>query len=207
MKGTVDTKCCSEVTSVVAHVATLLTLAHKFTRTRAGRKIAGHNAAAPHWLPCFLLRAMLSEVTSHQRLKWPNAVIAPPSDVHTPCHSDLSSTGSLRCDQCTSCNSHSMLHIAHVRLRPQHRPAHAHSNPPLQAVTIVHLKGLEPSSVLSRLLYTLLRATIRTLGRKSVNRCSCAARTNSEGSTNCMPTPRCRQHPLSYRKVVPALKP
>ena len=94
-----------KVTLVVAHVATLLTLAHRFTGTRAGRRITGHNVAAPHWSPNFILGAMLSEVTSNKRLERANAVVTPPSDVHTPCHSNLSSTGSLRCDQCTSRNS------------------------------------------------------------------------------------------------------
>ena len=148
---------------MVAHVSTLLTLAHKFTGTHAGRRIARHNVAALHWSPSFILGAMLSEVTSHQQLERPNAVITPPSDVHTPCHSDLSSTGSLRCDQCTSRNAHSMLRIAHARLRPQHRLAHAHSNPPAQAVAIAHPEGLEPSSMLSRLQCMLLRAAIYTL--------------------------------------------
>ena len=127
--------------------------------------------------------------SQHDNVRRPSLEVStPPSDIHTPCHSDLSSTGSLRCDQCASRNSHSMLRIAHARLCPQHRPAHAYSNPPSQAVTIVHLEGLEPSSVLSQLLYMLLRATIRTLNRKSANRCSRAQYVNSEGSTNCMPT-------------------
>ena len=66
MEGTVDTKRSSEVTPVVAHVATLLTLARRFTGTCADRKIAGHNVAALHWSPSFILGAMLSEVTSRQ---------------------------------------------------------------------------------------------------------------------------------------------
>ena len=57
-------------------------------------------------------------------------------------HPDLSSTGSLRYDQCTSRNAHSMLHIAHARVRPQHRPARKSSNPPSQAVPIRQFQGV-----------------------------------------------------------------
>ena len=90
-----------------------------------------------------------------------------------------------------------MLRIAHARLHPQHCPAHAHSNPLTQAVTIVHPKGLEPSCMLSQLWCTLLRAAIRMLDRKNANRYSRAQRANSKGSMNCMPTLSCRQHPLN----------
>ena len=132
---------------MVAHVATPLTFEHKCTDAGAGRRIARHNAAAPHWSPSFILGAMLSEVTSYQRLKRPNTVVTPPSDAHTLCHLGLSSVGSLRCDQCASRNAHSMLCIAHARLRPQHRPAHAHSNPPTRAISNRQSWGLETSSV------------------------------------------------------------
>ena len=42
--------------------------------TRTGRWNAGHNAAASHWSPSFILGAMLSKVVSHQRLERPNGV-------------------------------------------------------------------------------------------------------------------------------------
>ena len=64
MGSTVDAKRNSDVTPIVAHVATLLTLAHRFPGTHAGRRIAGHNAAASHGSPNFIPGAMLSEVTS-----------------------------------------------------------------------------------------------------------------------------------------------
>ena len=44
--------------------------------------------------------------------------------------------------------------------------------------------------MLAQLQYTLLRTAICTLEPKSANRYWCAARTNSEGSTNCMPSPQ-----------------
>ena len=174
---------------MVAHVATLQSLEHRATGTRTGRWVAGHNDATPHWSPSFILAAMLSEVMSHQRLERPNAVVTPSSNSHTHCHSDLSPNWSLRGDQCASHNS-AVLCIVHARLQPQHRPTHALSNPPSLAVANRQFRGLEPSSVLSWLLCTLLHVAIRTLGRKSANLCSRAARPNSEGNMNCMPTPQ-----------------
>ena len=53
-----------------------------------------------------------------------------------------------------------------ARSRPQHCLVHAHSNPPSQAVAIVHPKGLEPSRMLSQLQCMLLRTASRTLNRK-----------------------------------------
>ena len=66
MEGTGDAKRSSEVTPVVAHVATRLTLEHRFTGMRVGRKVARHNDTALHWSPSFIPDAMLSEVESHQ---------------------------------------------------------------------------------------------------------------------------------------------
>ena len=124
---------------VVTHVATLQSIGHMFIDAHAGRRIAGHNATAPHWSPSFILDAMLSELTSHQRLERPNAVITPPSDSRTRCYPDLLATRSLRCDQCAMhaiarSNTHTgskkceslFAHYTHKERR-QHK-LHAHSS-------------------------------------------------------------------------------
>ena len=67
-------------------------------------------------------------------------------------------------------------------MRSQHRPACVLPDPSTQDRRIIHSTGLEPPSVLARLRCTLLRAAIGTLDRKTANRCSRAARANSEGS-------------------------
>ena len=189
-EGSIGSRHSPKVTPIVAHVATLQSLAHRFTGMRIGRWNAGHNDVAPHWSPSFILGAVLFEVTSHQQLERPNAIVTPPSDAHTRCHEDLSSAGSLRCDQCALRNAHSVLCIAPARLHPQHCPGLDPSNPPSQAIRIVHPNGLELSSVLFRLQCTLLCAVIRTLKSKSANRYSRTAHMNNEGSTNCMPSPQ-----------------
>ena len=174
---------------MVAHVATLQSLDHRVT--------GNAHWLQDRWAQCCSTAlvaqlhpgrdAIQGYITS--MIRTAKCRFTPSSDSHTRWHSDLLSHGSLRCDQCASRNSHSMLRIAHARLHPQHHLVRVHSNPPAQAVTNRQFQGLEPSSVLPRLLYTLLRAAIRTLGRKSANCCSRAQRANSEGSTNCMPTP------------------
>ena len=188
---TVGAKRSPEVTPVVAHVATLQSLGHRFTDARTSCRIAGHNVAAPHRSPSFILGTMLSEVMSHQRLERPNAVS------HLPW--TLTPIATRICHQLGHSNVTSAHRvILHTRCcaSPMRdcTPNIAQCTPtrilPSQAVSHRQLGGLESSSVLSRLLCTLLRPAIRTLSRKSANRCSCIARANNEGSTNCMPTPQ-----------------
>ena len=154
-----------------------------------GHRIARHNAAALHWSPSFILGAMLSKVVSHQRLERPNAVSHLPWTLLHAATRICYQTGSPRCDQCTSRNS-ARCCASPMRDCTPNIAQCIHSNPPAQAIVIVHFRGKEASSMLPQLQCTLLCAAICPLVPKSANRCLHAACTNSEGSTNCMPTPQ-----------------
>ena len=183
-------RCSPDATPLNAQLATLQSLARWFTGMHTERWNAGHNAAASTWSPSFIMGAVLSKVVSHQRLERPNGVSHHP---WTPTrfatlicnetgHSDV--TNAHRVMQHRCCASPMRDCIPNIAQR-----ASCTIRPRRPSIIIAHSNGLELSSVLLWMQYTLLRAAIRTLDPKSANRCWCAARTNSEGSTNCMPSP------------------
>ena len=187
-EGVGGSRCSLDATSLDAQVATLQSLTRRVTGMHTGRWNAGHNAAASIWSPSFILGAVLSEVVSHHGLERPNGVSHLP---RTPTrfatrmcnetgHSDVTSAHRVMHNRCYASPMRdcvpNIAQRASCTIHP-HRPS-----------KIIAFNWLELSSVLSRLLHTLLRTAIRTLASKSANRCWCAARTNSEGSTNCMPS-------------------
>ena len=77
-----------------------------------------------------------------------------------------------------------------------------------------HVVHLNPSSqgveILQRASPAALHATACSNWRIGPKKCEsylCAMHMNSEGSTNSLPSPSCRQHPLSSRETVSAPKP
>ena len=186
-ESVVGAKCSPDATPQNAQLATLQSLACWFAGMRTERWHAGHNAAASTWSPSFILGAVLSEVVSHQRFECSNGVSHLPRTAtrfatricNEPGHFDVT-------------NAHRVMHNRYGAspMRdciPNIAQRASYTIRPRRSSKIIAFDWLELSSVLSRLLHTLLRAAIRTLASKSANRCWCAQRTNSKGSTSCMP--------------------
>ena len=181
--------CSPDTTPLNTQRATLQSLARRLAGMHTGRCNAGHNAAASHWSPSFIMGAVLSKVMSHQRFERPNGVSHHP---RTPTrfatricnktgHSDV--TNAHRVMHHRRCASPMRDCIPNIAQRAS---CTIRSRRPSK---IIASTGLELSSVLLWMQYTLLCAAIRTLEPKSANCCWRAQRTNSEGSTNCMPSP------------------
>ena len=182
-------RCSPDATPLNAQLATIQSLARRLAGMHTERWNAGHNAAASTWSPSFIMGAVLSKVVSHQRLERPNGVSHHPRTLtrfatricNETGHSDVTNAHRvMHHRRCASPMRDCIPNIAQrasCTIRPR-RPS-----------KIIASTGLELPSVLLWMQCTLLRAAIRTLESKSANRCWCAARTNSEGSTNCMPSP------------------
>ena len=67
-------KCSPDASPLNAQVATPIAGSQVALGMRTAHWNVGHNAAASHWSPSFILGAVLSKVASHQRLERPNGV-------------------------------------------------------------------------------------------------------------------------------------